>query len=58
MKSILLGKFNDSSRVRGDLAQKYKADEVCPLTTGIFLWIVSGESYEEYKANAYENNIT
>ena len=58
MKSILLGKFNDSSRLRDDLARKYKADKICPLTTGIFLWIVSEAYYKEYKADAHENNIT
>ena len=52
-KSVHLGKFIDLSRMRDDLAQKYKADKTCPLTTGIFLRIVAEASYEEYKADAH-----
>ena len=36
--------------MRDDLAKKYKADKTCPVTTGIFLRIVSEASYEEYQS--------
>ena len=36
--------------MRENLAKKYKADKTCPVTTGIFLRIVSEASYEEYRS--------
>ena len=51
-KSVHLGKFIDLSRMRDDLAQKYKADKTYPFTTGIFLRIIPDAPYEEYKVGA------
>ena len=36
--------------MRDDLAclKQYQADKTCPVTTGIFLRIISEASYEEY----------
>ena len=50
VKSIPFGKFVEPSAMRDDLAKKYKADKTCPVTTGIFLRIVSEASYEEYQS--------
>ena len=36
--------------MRDDLAKKHNADKTCPVTTGIFLRIVSEASYEEYQS--------
>ena len=51
VKSILYGEFVEPSTMRDDLAKKYKADKTCPVTTGIFLRIVSEASYEEYQSS-------
>jgi len=51
VKSIPYGKFVEPSTMRDDLAKKYKADKTCPVTTGIFLRIVSEASYEEYQSS-------
>ena len=50
VKSLPYGKFVEPSTMRDDLAKKYKADKTCPVTTGIFLRIVSEASYEEYQS--------
>ena len=50
VKSILYGEFIEPVKMRDDLAKKYNADKTCPVTTGIFLRIVSEASYEEYKS--------
>ena len=36
--------------LRKDLANEYKADGTCPVTTGIFLRIVAEAAYEQYQA--------
>ena len=50
VKSIPYSKFVEPSTVRDHLAKKYKADKTCPVTTGIFLRIVSEASYGEYQS--------
>ena len=50
VKSLPYGKFVEPSTMRENLAKKYKADKTCPVTTGIFLRIVSEASYEEYRS--------
>ena len=47
VKSILHGEFIEPIKMRDDLAKKYQADKTCPVTTGIFLRIISEASYEE-----------
>ena len=44
--------------MRDDLAKDYQADKTCPVTTGIFLRIVSEASYEEYNAGIDLDAIT
>ena len=44
--------------MRDDFERKYITDKTYPVTKGNFLQIVSEASYEEYKADAHENNIT
>ncbi len=36
--------------LRKDLANEYKAEGTCPLTTGIFLRIIAEAAYEQYQA--------
>ena len=48
VKSINYGKFVEPIKMRDDLAKQYQADKTCPVTTGIFLRIISEASYEEF----------
>ena len=50
VKHIPFGKSTELSTMRNDLAIEYQADKTCPVTTGIFLRIVSEASFEELKA--------
>ena len=50
IKHIPFGKSTELSTMRNDLAIQYQADKTCPVTTGIFLRIVSEASYEELKS--------
>ena len=50
VKSILYGEFIEPVKMRDDLAKDYQADKTCPVTTGIFLRIVSEASYEGYQS--------
>ena len=58
VKSILYGEFVEPVKMRDDLAKDYQADKTCPVTTGIFLRIVSEASYEEYDNGIDLNAIT
>ena len=58
VKSILYGEFIEPVKMRDDLAKEYQADKTCPVTTGIFLRIVSEASYEEYNNDIDLNVIT
>ena len=40
------------------MAKEYQADKTCPVTTGIFLRIISESSYEEYEAGNDLDTIT
>ena len=44
---IPFGKSTELATMRNDLAIEYQADKTCPVTTGIFLRIVSEASFEE-----------
>ena len=48
VKSLDYGKFVEPIKMRDDLAKQYQADKTCPVTTGIFLRIISEASYEEF----------
>ena len=50
IKHLPFGKSTELSTMRNDLAIEYQADKTCPVTTGIFLRIVSEASYEELKS--------
>ena len=44
--------------MREDLAQEYKADKTCPVSTGIFLRISAEAAYEKFLLSASDENIT
>lgn len=48
IKRIPAGEKVELQKIREDLAQTYKADKTCPVTTAIFFRIVSEAAYEEY----------
>ncbi|MEP7106643.1 MAG: MGMT family protein [Ferruginibacter sp.] len=47
IKRVPLGKLATVNTIRDYLAEEYKADMVCPLTTGIFLNIVANTAEED-----------
>ena len=56
IKQIPKGININIKTLRNDLAQTYNADTTCPVTTGIFLRIVSEAAYEDFLNG--EKNIT
>ena len=58
VKSIFYGEFVEPVKMRDDLAKKYQTDKTCPVTTGIFLRIISEASYEEYDSGFDLDAIT
>ena len=58
IKQIPKGININIKTLRNDLALTYNADTTCPVTTGIFLRIVSEASYEEYDNGIDLNTIT
>ena len=58
IKHIPFGKSTELSTMRNDLATDYQADKTCPVTTGIFLRIVSEASYEELKSGKRIEEVT
>ena len=58
IKHIPFGKLTELSTMRSDLATDYQADKTCPVTTGIFLRIVSEASYEELKSGKGIEEVT
>ena len=58
VKSIFYGEFVEPVKMRDDLAKKYQTDKTCPVTTGIFLRIISEASYEEYDTGIDLDAIT
>jgi len=49
VNQIPMGISTSPLTLRNDLAIEYQADKTCPVTTGIFLRIVSEAAYEEYQ---------
>ena len=47
VSNIPFGTISDPKQMRKDLAAEYGADNSCPVTTGIFLRIVSEAAFEE-----------
>lgn len=58
IKHIPFGKANQLSTLRNDLAISYQAEKTCPVTTGIFLRIVSEAAYEELNAGKDIDDVT
>ena len=58
VKHIPFGKSTELSTMRNDLAIEYQADKTCPVTTGIFLRIVSEASFEELNAGKDIEEVT
>ena len=56
IKQIPKGMNINIKTLRNDLALTYNADTTCPVTTGIFLRIVSEAAYEDFLNG--EKNIT
>ena len=56
IKQIPKGININIKTLRNDLAQTYNADTTCPVTTGVFLRIVSEAAYEDLLNG--EKNIT
>ena len=58
VKHIPFGKSTELSTMRNDLAIEHQADKTCPVTTGIFLRIISEASSEELKAGKDIGDVT
>lgn len=58
IRHIPPGRQADTSRIRKDLAAEYGADYTCPVTTGIFLRIVSEAAYEQLQSGAKPEDVT
>lgn len=52
------GKSVSIKTLRKDLAVENKADNTCPLTTGIFLRIVAEKNYEDFQNGKALNKLT
>ncbi len=51
MKQVPYGTVTTIAEIRKALAKKYNCDIACPLTTGIFTWIVANASEENFLRN-------
>ena len=58
INKIPSGDFVEIKELRSTLAKQFNCDVTCPLTTGIFIRIVSEAAYEEYKTGKSLDNIT
>ncbi len=58
IRQIPKGKFTDIKQIRKDLAAENNAEYSCPVTTGIFLRIVSENANEELQKGKSINKIT
>jgi hypothetical protein len=58
VKHIPFGTSTELSTMRNDLAIEYQADKTCPVTTGIFLRIISEASFEEVSSGKDINEVT
>ncbi len=57
VKHIPKGKSANLTVMRKDLAAEYGADYTCPVTTGIFLRIVSEAAYEQLQKGSSINKV-
>ena len=58
VRNIPKGTFVNFKSLRIKLANKFKCDVTCPLTSGIFMRIVSEAAYEEYMSGLRLELIT
>ena len=58
INKIPSGNFVEIKELRNILAKQFDCDVTCPLTTGIFMRIVSEAAYEEYKTGKSLEDIT
>ncbi|QMU65564.1 MAG: hypothetical protein GKR88_15585 [Flavobacteriaceae bacterium] len=58
IQQIPSGVAVDIVTMREDLANEYEAEKTCPVTTGIFLRIVSEVAYEQYQKGTSIDDIT
>ena len=58
INKIPSGNFVEIKELRDILAKQFGCDVTCPLTTGIFIRIVSEAAYEEYKTGKSLEVIT
>jgi hypothetical protein len=58
IRQIPRGKQGNLSQMRKDLAAEYHAHKTCPITSGIFIRIVSEAAYEEFEQGKAINKIT
>ena len=58
IKNIPNGEFRSTKQIRRDLAKQFECDVTCPLTTGIFIRIISEAAYQEYKNSNCLSSIT
>lgn len=58
VSAIPKGQTTTVLQMRQDLARKHKADGTCPLTTGIFLRIVSELAWEQIQSGKAPSDVT
>jgi len=58
VKSIPEGRCLDIKTIRRDLALEHRADFTCPVTTGVFLRIITEAAYEELQSGQNIETIT
>jgi hypothetical protein len=58
IRQIPKGKSGSLATMRRDLASEYGADYTCPVTSGIFLRIVSEAAHEQFEKGSTLNKIT
>lgn len=58
IRHIPQGKHTTLQQMRKDLAAEYHADYTCPVTSGIFLRIVSENAWEQHQKGADIDDIT
>tara|TARA_B100001540_G_C15456079_1_gene483384 strand:- start:58 stop:471 length:414 start_codon:yes stop_codon:yes gene_type:complete len=58
INEIPTGDFIEIKKLRSILAKKFYCDVTCPLTTGIFIRIVSEAAFEEYNTGKDLDQIT
>ena len=58
IRKIKKGQESDIKKMREDLAREYGADKTCPVSTGIFLRIVSEANFEKRSQGTAVSKLT